>query len=101
LALGYLDQDGIVVSSGNKRYSLSINLDQTINEWLSFGSHFNYTRSNIKTIPDNMAARFGGAIQAALVTPRFQPIFNDDGTYSTQARTQGGLNNPLGIHIWK
>ena len=96
VGLGYLDQDGIVVSSGNKRYSLSINLDQTINEWLSFGSHFNYTRSNIKTIPDNMAARFGGAIQAALVTPRFQPIFNDDGTYSTQARTQGGLNNPLG-----
>lgn len=95
VGLGYLDQDGVVVTSGLKRYSLSINLDQEINNWFSFGTHFNYTRSNVKDIPDNRGARYGGSVLSALVTPPFQEIYNPDGTYSTEAFI-GGLDNPLG-----
>lgn len=96
VGLGYLDQDGIVITSENKRYSLSINLDQEVNDWLSFGTHFNYTRSSVKSIPDQMGARYGGAISSALQTPPFQEIFDDNGFYSVSAGGTGfGNENPL------
>lgn len=96
VGLGYLDQEGIVLTSENKRYSLAINLDQEVNDWLSFGTHFTYTRSNIKSIPDDMGARYGGAISSALQTPPFQEIFDENGFYSVSAGGTGfGLENPL------
>jgi TonB-linked SusC/RagA family outer membrane protein len=95
VGLGYLSQDGIVVSSENKRYSLSMNLDQQINDWLSFGSHFNWTRSNVKKVPDDMGGKYGGAISSALVTPSFQPIFDDEGYYTLAGLGGMGLENPL------
>ena len=96
VGLGYLNQEGIVRTSENKRYSLAINLDQEVNDWLSFGTHFTYTRSNIKSIPDDMGARYGGAISSALQTPPFQEIFDENGFYSVSAGGTGfGLENPL------
>ena len=96
VGLGYLDQEGIVLTSENKRYSLAINLDQEVNDWLSFGTHFTYTRANVKSIPDDMGARYGGAISSALQTPPFQEIFDDNGFYSVSAGGTGfGLENPL------
>jgi TonB-linked SusC/RagA family outer membrane protein len=95
VGLGVLDQEGIVVTSKNKRYSLSINLDQKINDWLSFGTHFNYTRSNVKGIPDDQGAKFGGAISSALQTPSFQPIYDENGFYTVSAGGGFGLENPL------
>ena len=96
VGLGYLDQEGIVRTSENKRYSLAINLDQEVNDWLSFGTHFTYTRANVKSIPDDMGARYGGAISSALQTPPFQEIFDENGFYSVSAGGTGfGLENPL------
>ena len=96
VGLGYLNQEGIVRTSENKRYSLAINLDQEVNDWLSFGTHFTYTRSNIKSIPDDMGARYGGAISSALQTPPFQEIFDENGFYTVSAGGTGfGLENPL------
>jgi len=96
VGLGYLNQEGIVRTSENKRYSLAINLDQEVNDWLSFGTHFTYTRANVKSIPDDMGARYGGAISSALQTPPFQEIFDDNGFYSVSAGGTGfGLENPL------
>ena len=96
VGIGYLDQDGIVVSSENKRYSLSINVDQEIKDWLSFGTHLNYTRSNVKSIPDQRGARYGGAISSALQTPPFQEIFDENGFYTLSAGGTGfGNENPL------
>lgn len=95
VGLGYLDQEGIVLTSQNKRYSLSINLDQQINDWLSFGTHLNYTRANVKVVPDDMGARYGGAISSALQTPPFQPIFDENGFYTIAAKNNTGMENPL------
>ena len=95
VGLGYLDQEGIVLTSKNKRYSLSINLDQKINDWLSFGTHLNYTRANVRVVPDDRGARFGGAISSALQTPPFQAIFDENGFYTVAAKNNTGMENPL------
>src|SRR5690606_1150190 len=37
LSGSYLDQEGILINPGYKRYSLRTNFDAQINDWLSFG----------------------------------------------------------------
>ncbi len=41
----YLDQKGILVKNAYKRYSARLNLDQQVNNWLSFGMNMSYARS--------------------------------------------------------
>lgn len=97
LGAGYVDQDGIVVSSKYKRYAVNINLEQQMTDWLSAGTHFAYNRTNYSDIPDNQRSNYGGAILSALTTPPFSPIYNPngDGTYGTSSFSQGWAN-PLG-----
>jgi TonB-linked SusC/RagA family outer membrane protein len=82
---GYLDQNGILINSGYKRYSFRTNLNATINKWLNGGV-------NIASVKDDgKSPAFGGEsgenliLQGAvIVAPRWgavNPIYNPDGTY--------------------
>jgi TonB-linked SusC/RagA family outer membrane protein len=45
LSLGYTDQEGIIKSSGYKRYTGRINADQSLKPWLKIGTNTSFTRS--------------------------------------------------------
>jgi TonB-linked SusC/RagA family outer membrane protein len=81
LSLGYLNQDGIVKLSNYTRYSLNLNLEQNLNNWLSVGAHANYNRTNSRDVPDNSRVNQGGVVLGALSTPPFVPKYNADGTF--------------------
>jgi TonB-linked SusC/RagA family outer membrane protein len=95
--VGYVDQDGIALTSGYKRYSATLNLEQQMNGWLSIGTHISYNRTGYYDVPDNQRAKYGGFVLGALTTPSFSSIYNTngDGTYGYSAFSQG-LPNPLG-----
>jgi TonB-linked SusC/RagA family outer membrane protein len=82
LGLGYLDQEGIVINSNFKRYSLKFNLEQSMNKWLTVGTHTNYNRTNSRDVPDNSRVNQGGVVLGALGTPAFVGKFNPDGTFA-------------------
>src|SRR5258708_33898999 len=65
LGLGYLNQDGIVQTRNFKRYSVNLKLEQSMNDWLSVGSHISYNRTYNTTISDNLSSQHGGTILAA------------------------------------
>ena len=48
---GYLDQDGILVNSGYKRFSLRTNILADINDWASFGLNWAGTKENGNSPP--------------------------------------------------
>ena len=100
--LGYVDQDGIAVTSNYKRYSVILNIEQQMNNWLSVGTHISYNRTGYHDVYDNQRAQddgglIGGFVLSALNTPPFSSIHNTngDGTYGFSAFSQG-LPNPLG-----
>jgi len=95
-SVGYVDQDGIVITSNYKRYSTGLNLEQQMNNWLSAGAHINYNRTNYADIYDNQRANYGGVVLSALTTPPFSSIYNPngDGTYGYNSFSQG-WPNPL------
>jgi len=93
LGLGYLNQDGIVHTSNFKRYSVNFKLEQSMNDWLSVGSHLSYNRSFTTTVSDGASAQHGGTILAALTTPPIVPVKDAQGIY---AANFDGTNNPVG-----
>ncbi len=93
LGMGYLDQDGIVHTSNFKRYAVNFKLDQSMNNWLSVGSHVSYNRTYTTTIPDGTSAQHGGTVLAALTVPPIVPVKNAAGVYEANF---DGTNNPVG-----
>jgi len=95
--VGYVNQDGIAVTSNYKRYSTVLNLDQQMTPWLNVGTHISYNRTGYHDVYDNQRTQYNGSVLSALNTPPFSPIYNTngDGTYGFSPFTQGWLN-PMG-----
>lgn len=77
----YLDQPSTVKAQEFSRYSFRVNLDYTVSKRLKIG-----TSNNISTTPRSLI-RVGdggtGLFQAALHTPTFFPIRDENGLYTT------------------
>lgn len=95
--VGYVNQDGIAVTSNYKRYSVILNLEQEMNDWLSVGTHISYNRTGYNDVYDNNRAQYNGFVLSALNTPPFSAIYNTngDGTYGFSAFSQA-VPNPMG-----
>jgi TonB-linked SusC/RagA family outer membrane protein len=80
ISSSYFDQEGIVVNSYYKRFSNRINLDQTVNDRLSFGENLSLSYSrNRRSFNDDT---YTGIVTNALGASPFEPVHNPDGTYS-------------------
>ena len=94
----YLDQNGIIVNSNYKRYSLLAGLNADITKWAKFNVDWNGTREEANSIlfgssidwPNNPIA---GALQFAPTVP----VFDSAGNYSRGALHYGNPTvwNPL------
>ncbi|WCT13399.1 SusC/RagA family TonB-linked outer membrane protein [Mucilaginibacter jinjuensis] len=79
----YLDQDGIVINSGYKRYAGRVNLDAHYNH-LKLGASINYDYGIYNYQQTEGAFNNGNQniIEGALVASPFFPVTNPDGTYN-------------------
>ena len=87
----FLNQDGIVINTGYKRYTLQFNSDTDIFDRLRFGNNITLNH-DVKT-SGNYSIR---NTMAALPT---QPVFNADGTYAGPTglpQWEGDITNPIG-----
>lgn len=100
VSLGYFDQQGIVLNSRFKRYSLRTNLDNTLSAKFKLGLTFqgSFTQeNNARTDVDGNGG--GGVTSSALsYSPTF-PRYNADGTYYKNLGAINGysVDNPLAV----
>ncbi|WP_460977700.1 TonB-dependent receptor [Spirosoma knui] len=100
VSFGSYDQQGIILNSNFKRYTLRANLDNTLTSRLKAGLSIQgayTTGNNARTEVDGNNG--GGITSAALsYAPNF-PIYNPDGNYykNTGALNGYGVDNPLAI----
>lgn len=92
----YMDQNGVAVGSGFKRYGSRLNLASKPRTWLNIGANlsFNQTNENLSTSQENLV------INALRLTPQV-PVKNIDGDWGS-ANADNGANqyapvNPLAI----
>src|SRR5699024_6111706 len=79
---GYLNQDGIIINSGFKRYNVKVNLDHTMSDQLRIGSSINLSRTNTNnSVRSERSINNGGVILGALSQIPTIPVYNEDGSY--------------------
>ena len=78
----YLNQDGIIITSNFKRYSLRANLDAQLSKRLSVKLNFNTAYTTNNDLVDEGGSGGGeGIIGAASTWQRWYPLYGDDGKY--------------------
>lgn len=79
---GYLNNDGIVRGSNFERFGGRLNLDQTVNDWLSFSGGLNYTQSQSRDVPNGGLNAAYGAITGFLFAQNsIDPSPDENGVY--------------------
>jgi TonB-linked SusC/RagA family outer membrane protein len=100
VSFGYYDQQGIILNSNFKRYTLRANLDNNLTSRLKVGltTQGAYTTgNNAKTDVDGNGG--GGVTSSALSYAPTFPTYNPDGSYykNTGALNGYGVDNPLAV----
>jgi TonB-linked SusC/RagA family outer membrane protein len=74
----YFNQDGIVITSGFKRYTSRVNLDAKISKRVKMGTNFTISRSTNNSVNETgMVSLVGLALRASPASP----VFDADGNY--------------------
>jgi TonB-dependent starch-binding outer membrane protein SusC len=106
---GYLDQKGILINSGYKRYTLRANFSVEVNKWLAFGLNWSGVRDNGGAPPyggksDNGISSFGdditlsGPTLIAPMWPTTMPVYDAEGNYSKPPASYGTTRfNPVAL----
>ena len=93
-SLGYIDSEGIVINSGNERYSGRVNVD-TKYKYFSAGLNASYSYSKNNNFSQSTGGSMGnpmvGAVSSMLP---FDPFYNEDGSYYGA----GLIYNPLAVN---
>jgi TonB-dependent starch-binding outer membrane protein SusC len=94
---GYYNQEGVVVGSGVKRYSMRVNLDQQVKDWFKLGINSTFSRANQQVALTNGSAT---PISVAVSNSPAAPIYYN-GTFAPSVNIGGynfGTNqNPLAL----
>ena len=90
----FMDQEGTIIGSEFKRFSVRTNLDAQLKSWLKLGLSATYanTTDNLK-----MADGEEGIINYSLTAIPEVPIYNIDGTYASVVRENYNTKNPIAI----
>jgi TonB-dependent starch-binding outer membrane protein SusC len=106
LAANYFDQEGVIISSDFKRYSLRLNLDHAISNRVKTGVSFlgSYTINN--SIPTGSTSMDGPAVTTSILgaalgaPPTMQPYRDNGSIYPFTEQFSGRyreVTNPLGL----
>lgn len=86
-----LNQQGIVLKTGYKRYTIQFNSESKVFDWLKFGNNL--------TLAHDIKKNGSYDIRNTMAALPVQPVYNADGTYSGpvgQASWYGDIANPIG-----
>ncbi|MDV7697039.1 TonB-dependent receptor [Chryseobacterium soli] len=80
-SLGYLDDKGIAIESGFKKYSTRLKLNSEVKKWLNVGANLSYTNS-IQFAPSSSDSSSDNIINVGRIIPSFYPYYerNADGS---------------------
>ncbi|MBD0284201.1 MAG: TonB-dependent receptor [Flavisolibacter sp.] len=85
----YLNQEGIALGSGFKRYSFRLNLDNKPREWATIGANLSFNQTNENLVTTNYGDAQSPLIANALrLTPQI-PVVNLNGTWGSSDPVNG------------
>ena len=100
MSFGFYDQQGILINSDFKRYTIRANLDNNLSSRLKAGLTLQGAYTTGRNARTEVDGNNGGGVTSAALSfaPNF-PLYNADGTYykNTGALNGYGVDNPLAV----
>ncbi|PSL43098.1 TonB-linked SusC/RagA family outer membrane protein [Chitinophaga niastensis] len=98
----YLDQSGIVIGSGYKRYGVRVNLTADLTSKLKVGVSLNPTFDHYDLINTEGPWTYDGILSNALKASPVFPVYNPDGSFATNKQNSwaygySGGENPVAL----
>ncbi|WP_159471176.1 TonB-dependent receptor [Dyadobacter sp. 3J3] len=92
--VGYISQNGVLLNSNYKRYSVRLNSDYKVNSKVTVGVNLapSFATNEAPNTDGNIFG--GGIIQSAIATSPLAPAINPDGTIPLTATSPGLFPNP-------
>jgi TonB-linked SusC/RagA family outer membrane protein len=91
----YFFNQGIVKNTDFQRYSFRLNVDQVINNWVSFNMGINYVNSSANEKPDGNS--FFSPMNSVTIIGNYHDIFKRDVNGNLQAVGERGRVNPVSV----
>ena len=96
-SINYMNQEGVIKSSGASRFAARLNLDQDVTKYLTVGISANYAQNTYDNIPmgggQNEAS---GVLVAAYQANPMIPIYKPDGSFYIDPR-RNMVDNPVAL----
>ncbi len=102
-SLGYLDEKGLLKTTGFRRYSGRMSIDSQVTGWFKAGMNANYSRNESNTAQENSSAGSNVWYSAQLMAPIF-PVYKKDADGKNVLDVDGkpifdyGTNRPAGAN---
>lgn len=88
ISLGYLNDQGVLITTMFQRYSARANVDHTINKWLQVGVNTNYSYTNSNS-SQYSSTQTGNAWYSAQFMAPIYPVFRKDASGKTMLDENG------------
>jgi len=91
---GVFDQDGIILNTSYRRYTVQFNGESRVKPWIKFGNNLTLSHDEKKSGDYN--------IRMAMASLPTQPIYNEDGSYSgpdSPAHQYSDIRNVVGTAL--
>ena len=96
-SVNYMDQEGIVKNNGVSRFSARLNLDQELNEYVSFGLTATYTQNRYDNVPlGDGQNEYSGVLTGAIESNPTIPIYDAEGNYYIDPK-RSFVANPVSL----
>jgi TonB-linked SusC/RagA family outer membrane protein len=101
VAGGYYDQDGLIINTNFKRFTLRSNIDLNVNKWLKAGVNVNVIKDKGNVPPFGEGTRYvdilAQVVNAVLRFDPVTPVYDENGNFSRPPTTYGDRDvwNPV------
>lgn len=82
----YFKQEGTIIGSDFERFTIRVNADGKINDWLKMGEHMSYSHSTGRNAMNNNSSPGASIISAALAMAPWDPVYYPEGTVSADGK---------------
>lgn len=86
VSFNYFNQEGTIIGSDFSRFTIRINSDYKIKDWLRVGEHISFASSKGRNAMNNSNSPGASVISAALAMAPWDPVRYPDGTISSDGK---------------
>ena len=90
LSASYFGQEGTIVGSNYNRFTLRLNTDYKVRDWLKIGEHFSIVSSYGRNAMNNSSSAGASMISGALAMAPWDPVYYPEGSVNKNGKDISG-----------